>query len=354
MADVVGIRKSATGIIGFDELTLGGLPTGRPTLVCGTAGCGKTLFASTFLLNGARDYDEPGVFVTFEERPIDIINNVASLGFDVQSMIDQERLYIEHISIDPSELEEIGDYDLEGLFLRLELAIDQVGAKRIVLDTIESLFSAFTNPAILRAEIRRLFDWLKDKGLTTIITGERGDGSLTRQGLEEYVSDCVILLDHRVQNQISTRRLRIVKYRGTSHGTNEVPFLIDEDGFSVLPVSTLGLNHQVSEDVFLQASGISTRCCLGVDFTEGQAFSSAASQGLEKARCPPPSLRKPAREAKKPSIFLSRSRSIKPSAICVRSELTCRSGSIAALCDTLPPGQLSIVWKCIWPSCCVK
>lgn len=248
MADVVGIRKSATGIIGFDELTLGGLPTGRPTLVCGTAGCGKTLFASTFLLNGARDYDEPGVFVTFEERPIDIINNVASLGFDVQSMIDQERLYIEHISIDPSELEEIGDYDLEGLFLRLELAIDQVGAKRIVLDTIESLFSAFTNPAILRAEIRRLFDWLKDKGLTTIITGERGDGSLTRQGLEEYVSDCVILLDHRVQNQISTRRLRIVKYRGTSHGTNEVPFLIDEDGFSVLPVSTLGLNHQVSEE----------------------------------------------------------------------------------------------------------
>jgi len=248
MADVVGIRKSATGIVGFDELTLGGLPTGRPTLVCGTAGCGKTLFASTFLLNGARDYDEPGVFVTFEERPIDIINNVASLGFDVQSMIDQDRLYIEHISIDPSELEEIGDYDLEGLFLRLELAIDQVGAKRIVLDTIESLFSAFTNPAILRAEIRRLFDWLKDKGLTTIITGERGDGSLTRQGLEEYVSDCVILLDHRVQNQISTRRLRIVKYRGTSHGTNEVPFLIDEDGFSVLPVSTLGLNHKVSEE----------------------------------------------------------------------------------------------------------
>jgi circadian clock protein KaiC len=243
-----GISKSLTGISGFDELTYGGLPTGRPTLVCGTAGCGKTLFASTFLLNGARDFDEPGVFVTFEERPLDIISNVASLGFDVEQLVEEGKIYLEHISIDPSELEEIGDYDLEGLFLRLELAIDQVGAKRIVLDTIESLFSAFTNPAILRAEIRRLFDWLKDKGMTTIITGERGEGSLTRQGLEEYVSDCVILLDHRVYNQISTRRLRIVKYRGTAHGTNEVPFLIDQDGFSVLPVTSLGLNHIVSEE----------------------------------------------------------------------------------------------------------
>ncbi|MBW9117328.1 circadian clock protein KaiC [Rhizobium cauense] len=243
-----GIRKSPTGIAGFDELTLGGVPTGRPTLVCGTAGCGKTLFASTFLLNGARDFDEPGVLVTFEERPVDIINNVASLGFDVQALIDEGKLCIEHIAIDPAELEEIGDYDLEGLFLRLELAIDQVGAKRVVLDTIESLFSAFANPAILRAEIRRLFDWLKDKGVTTIITGERGDGSLTRQGLEEYVSDCVILLDHRVHNQISTRRLRIVKYRGTAHGTNEIPFLIDQDGFSVLPISSLGLNHKVYEE----------------------------------------------------------------------------------------------------------
>ncbi|WP_018899493.1 circadian clock protein KaiC [Rhizobium sp. 2MFCol3.1] len=248
MSSSSGISKSRTGIEGFDELTLGGLPTGRPTLVCGTAGCGKTLFASTFLLKGARDFDEPGVFVTFEERPSDIISNVASLGFEVDRLIEEGKVYIEHISIDPSELEEIGDYDLEGLFLRLELAIDQVGAKRIVLDTIESLFSAFTNPAILRAEIRRLFDWLKDKGLTTIITGERGDGSLTRQGLEEYVSDCVILLDHRVHNQISTRRLRIVKYRGTAHGTNEVPFLIDEDGFSVLPVSSLNLNHKVSNE----------------------------------------------------------------------------------------------------------
>ncbi|UYO53844.1 circadian clock protein KaiC [Rhodopseudomonas palustris] len=246
MAD--GISKSLTGIEGFDDLTLGGLPSGRPSLVCGSAGCGKTLFASTFLINGARFYDEPGVFVTFEERPVDIVDNVASLGFDLQGLIEQERVLIEHIAIDPTEVAEVGDYDLEALFLRLEFAVDQIGAKRIVLDTIESLFSAFQNPAVLRAEIRRLFDWLKQKGLTAVITGERGDGTLTRQGLEEYVSDCVILLDHRVDNQISTRRLRIVKYRGTAHGTNEYPFLIDEEGFSVLPVSSLGLSHKVHEE----------------------------------------------------------------------------------------------------------
>ncbi|MFQ6776047.1 circadian clock protein KaiC [Cereibacter sphaeroides] len=254
MTSQLGIGKSPTGIQGFDELTLGGLPTGRPSLVCGSAGCGKTLFASTFLINGVRDHGEPGVFVTFEERPEDIVNNVASLGFELDKLIEEEKIAIEHIAVDPSEVAEIGDYDLEGLFLRLELAIDTVGAKRVVLDTIESLFSAFSNPAILRAEIRRLFDWLKERGLTTVITAERGDGALTRQGLEEYVSDCVILLDHRVENQISTRRLRIVKYRGTAHGTNEYPFLIDTDGFSVLPVSALGLLHQVHEERI--ASGV--------------------------------------------------------------------------------------------------
>jgi len=240
-----GIQKSQTGISGFDELTLGGLPTGRPTLVCGTAGCGKTLFSCTFLTHGARNYQEPGIFVTFEEQPSEIIANVASLGYEFEALVADKKIAFEHIQIDPSEVAEVGDYDLEGIFLRLELAIEEIGAKRIVLDTIESLFSAFSNPAILRAEIRRLFDWLKEKGLTAIITGERGDGSLTRQGLEEYVSDCVILLDHRVNNQVSTRRLRIVKYRGSAHGTNEYPFLIDEHGFSVLPVSSLGLNHKV-------------------------------------------------------------------------------------------------------------
>jgi circadian clock protein KaiC len=243
-----GISKSPTGIDGFDDLTLGGVPTGRPTLVCGSAGCGKTLFATTFLIHGARDYAEPGVFVTFEERPGDIVSNVASLGFALDKLVDDQRIAFEYVALDRSELEEAGDYDLEGLFLRLEAAIDSIGAKRVVLDTIESLFSVFSNEAILRSEIRRLFDWLKDKGMTTVITAERGDGTLTRQGLEEYVSDCVILLDHRVQNQVSTRRLRIVKYRGTAHGTNEYPFLIDQDGFSVLPVSSLGLDHKVSTD----------------------------------------------------------------------------------------------------------
>ncbi|HEY3739624.1 MAG TPA: circadian clock protein KaiC, partial [Bryobacteraceae bacterium] len=248
MSTSQGISKSPTGIAGFDDLTLGGVPTGRPTLVCGSAGCGKTLFATTFLIHGARDYAEPGVFVTFEERPGDIVSNVASLGFALDKLVEDEKIAFEYVALDRSELEEAGEYDLEGLFLRLESAINSIGAKRIVLDTIESLFSVFSNEAILRAEIRRLFDWLKDKGMTTVITAERGDGTLTRQGLEEYVSDCVILLDHRVQNQISTRRLRIVKYRGTAHGTNEYPFLIDQEGFSVLPVSTLGLDHKVFEE----------------------------------------------------------------------------------------------------------
>ena len=260
MSSPQGISKSLTGITGFDDLTLGGVPTGRPTLVCGSAGCGKTLFATTFLIHGARDFNEPGVFVSFEERPGEIVSNVASLGFALNELVDDQKIAFEYIALDRSELEEAGDYDLEGLFIRLEAAIDSVGAKRVVLDTIESLFSVFSNEAILRAEIRRLFDWLKDKGMTTVITAERGDGSLTRQGLEEYVSDCVILLDHRVQNQVSTRRLRIVKYRGTAHGTNEYPFLIDQDGFSVLPVSSLGLDHRFSRSGSLPGSRTSTTC----------------------------------------------------------------------------------------------
>ncbi len=287
------ISKSPTGITGFDDLTLGGLPTGRPTLVCGSAGCGKTLFASTFLIHGARDYGEPGVFVTFEERPQDIAANVASLGFDVDQLIEDGKIAMEHIAVDPAELAEIGDFDLDGIFMRLELAIDAVGAKRVVLDTIESLFSAFQNQAVLRAEIRRLFDWLKDKGMTTVITAERGDGTLTRQGLEEYVSDCVILLDHRVHNQISTRRMRIVKYRGTAHGTNEYPFLIDADGFSVLPVSSLGLSHQVFEeripsgvadlDAMIEGGGFHRGSSILVSGVAGSGKSSLAASFLKAA-----------------------------------------------------------------------
>lgn len=248
IAKTSGISRSPTGIDGFDDLTLGGLPTGRPTLVCGAAGCGKTLFASTFLTYGARECNEPGVFVTFEERPVDLINNVASLGFGLDKLVAENKIYIEHIAIDPAELAEIGDYDLEGLFIRLEMAVEQVGAKRVVLDTIEALFSGLDNAAVLRSELRRLFAWLKDKGVTAIITGERGEGQLTRYGIEEYVSDCVILLDNRVEDQVTTRRLRVVKYRGSSHGSNEYPFLIDEHGISVLPITSAELGHQISHE----------------------------------------------------------------------------------------------------------
>jgi circadian clock protein KaiC len=242
------LPKTPTGISGLDEITLGGLPTGRPTLICGSAGCGKTLFSLEFIVRGALEFNEPGVFIAFEEKADELATNVASLGFDLKKLQEDKKIKIDYIHVDRSEIEETGEYDLEGLFIRLGYAIDSIGAKRVVLDTIENLFSGLSNQAILRAELRRLFQWLKDKGVTAIITGERGESSLTRQGLEEYVSDCVILLDHRIINQISTRRLRIVKYRGSVHGTNEYPFLIDEEGISVLPVTSLQLNKPVSTD----------------------------------------------------------------------------------------------------------
>jgi circadian clock protein KaiC len=244
----LALEKAPTGITGLDEITNGGLPKGRPTLICGSAGCGKTLFSMEFLVRGATEFGEPGVFVAFEETAEELGQNVASLGFDLEQMIADKKLVIDHIHVEPDELEETGEYDLAGLFIRLGYAIDRIGAKRVVLDTVETLFSALPNEFILRAELRRLFRWLKDKGVTAVITAERGEGALTRQGLEEYVSDCVILLDHRVTDQVSTRRLRIVKYRGTAHGTNEYPFLIDEDGFSVLPITSVGLRHGVSKD----------------------------------------------------------------------------------------------------------
>jgi circadian clock protein KaiC len=247
-AAVRALPKTATGIDGLDQITGGGLPKGRPTLVCGGAGCGKTLFAMEFLVRGATQFNEPGAFITFEETGEELAANVRSLGFDLDALVADEKIAVDHVRVEPTEIAETGEFDLEGLFLRLGLAIDSVGAKRVVLDTIESLFAGFTNQALLRAELRRLFRFLKDKGVTAVITGERGDGQLTRQGLEEYVSDCVILLDHRVNDQISTRRLRIVKYRGTSHGTNEYPFIIDEKGMSVLPITSLGLNHDVSSE----------------------------------------------------------------------------------------------------------
>ena len=244
----MNLLKTPTGIQGFDEITNGGLPKGRPTLVCGGAGCGKTLFGMEFLVRGATQFNEPGVFMSFEETNEELIKNVASLGFDLEKLIREKKLALDHVHIERSEIEETGEYDLEGLFIRLGYAIDSIGAKRVVLDTIESLFSGLPNQLILRAELRRLFHWLKEKNVTAIITGERGDETLTRQGLEEYVSDCVVMLDHRVTEQTSTRRLRVVKYRGSLHGTNEYPFLIDETGFSVLPVTSLGLQHIVSNE----------------------------------------------------------------------------------------------------------
>ena len=242
------LKKVPTGITGFDEITGGGIPAGRPTLVCGSAGCGKSLLATEFLIRGAVEFNEPGVLMTFEESANDIKKNVASLGFNVTDLIAKKKLIIDHVHVERSEIEENGEYDLEGLFIRLGHAIDSIGARRVVLDTIETLFAGLSNQAILRSELRRLFGWLKDRGMTTIITGERGDGALTRQGIEEYVSDCVVLLDHRVTGQISTRRLRVVKYRGSTHGTNEYPFLIDEEGISVLPITISSMDYQVSNE----------------------------------------------------------------------------------------------------------
>jgi len=240
------LPKSKTGIQGLDEITGGGLPKGRPTLICGGAGCGKTLLAMEFLVRGATQFNEPGIFMAFEENAKDLTKNVASLGFDLKDLIARKKIVLDFVYVGDREIETSGEFDLEGLFIRLGHAIDSIGAKRVVLDTIEALFSRLPNQRILRAELHRLFRWLKEKGVTAIITGERGEDTLTRQGLEEYISDCVIVLDHRVSDQVSSRRLRVVKYRGSTHGTNEYPFLIDEDGISVLPVTSLGLEQAAS------------------------------------------------------------------------------------------------------------
>ena len=289
----VQLSKSPTGIDGFDQVTGGGLPAGRPTLICGGAGCGKTLFAISFLVHGATRFDEPGVFMSFEESGDELAQNVASLGFDLPGLVEKKKLVLDHVKIERREIEETGDYDLEGLFVRLGYSIDSIGARRVVLDTIESLFAGLANQSILRAELRRLFRWLKDRGVTAMITGERGEGTLTRQGLEEYVSDAVIVLDHRVTEQISTRRLRIVKYRGSAHGTNEYPFLIDEDGLSVLPVTSIGLTHDASSeristgvarlDMMLGGRGYFRGSTILVSGTAGAGKSSLAAHFLDAA-----------------------------------------------------------------------
>ena len=288
------LPKTLSGIKGLDEITSGGLPKGRPTLVCGNAGCGKTLFAMEFIVRGATQFNEPGVFMAFEETEDELTVNVASLGFDLDDLVLQKKLILDHVHIERSEIEETGEYNLEGLFIRLNYAIDTIGAKRVVLDTLEAIFGGFPNPEILRAELRRLFRWLKDKGVTAIITGERGDKTLTRQGLEEYVSDCVIVLDHRVNEQTSTRRMRILKYRGSIHGTNEYPFLINQEGFSILPITSVGLTHIVTTerissgvprlDTMLEGKGYFRGSSVLVTGTAGTGKSSLAAH-ISMAAC---------------------------------------------------------------------
>jgi circadian clock protein KaiC len=287
----LALAKARTGVTGLDEVTLGGLPAGRPTLICGGPGCGKTLLGTTFLVNGAVMFDEPGVFMSFEESRDDLIQNVASLGYDLGALVAQKKIAIDFVRVERSEIEESGEYDLEGLFVRLDYAIKSVGATRVVLDTIEVLFAGLGDTQILRAEIRRLFAWLKQRGVTAIITAEQGTGALTRFGIEEYVSDCVLLLDNRVNDQITTRRLRIVKYRGSAHGTNEYPFLIDAKGISVLPVTSAGLAHSASNEVIstgiaglnrmLGAGGFYTGTSILVSGTAGTGKTSLAAHFAE-------------------------------------------------------------------------
>ena len=268
------VLKARTGIAGLDAITYGGFPAGRPTLIAGAAGAGKSLFGLTFLVNGANQFDEPGVLMSFEERAEDIVANSASLGFDLPGLIAANKLVIDYVRVERSEIEESGEYDLEGLFVRLGFAIDKIGAKRVVLDTLEALFSGLGDGPILRAELRRLFEWLKDRGITAVITAERGDeGRLTRHGIEEYISDCVIALDNRVEDQITTRRLRVLKYRGSAHGTNEYPFLIDQAGISVLPITSAGLDHSISDKIV--SSGIG-----GIDAMLGKGGYFAGSSVL--------------------------------------------------------------------------
>jgi circadian clock protein KaiC len=293
-ANKVVFSKSPSGITGLDDITEGGLPTGRPTLVCGNAGCGKTLMAMEFLVRGATEYNEPGILMSFEESAEDLIQNVSSLGFDLQKLIDEKKIFVDFVYFEKNEIEETGEYDLEPLFIRLGGAIDELGAKRVALDTIESLFSGLSNETILRAELRRLFRWLKNRGVTAVITGETGSGpSLTRHGLEEYVSDCVIFLDHRIADQVSTRRMRVVKYRGSLHGTNEYPFLIDDQGITVFPITSLKLDHGTSDeristgidalDTMLEGKGYFQGSSILISGTPGTGKTSLASSFVHSA-----------------------------------------------------------------------
>lgn len=277
------VQKCPTGIAGLDEITEGGLPRGRPTLVCGGAGCGKTVLGMEFLVRGARDHNEPGIFMAFEETTRELSENFASMSFDIARLCARKKMYVEHVRVERNEIEETGEYDLEGLFIRLQSAIDSIGAQRVVLDTIECLFAGFKDTNILRSELRRLFRWLKEKGVTSVITAESGEGKLTRHGLEEYVADCVIFLDHRVADQNSIRRLRVVKYRGSLHGTSEYPFLIAKGGFSVLPLSSLRLEHKAGSGRISSGIARLDTMLAGKGFYRGSSILVSGSAGTGKS-----------------------------------------------------------------------
>jgi len=342
------LPKAPTGIQGLDELTGGGLPKGRPTLLCGSAGSGKTLIGMEFLVRGATEFGEPGVFMCFEENAAELAQNFASLGHNLKALVAQKKLALDFVHVERAEIEESGEYDLEGLFIRLDQAIKSVGAKRVVLDTIEALFSGLSNTAILRAELRRLFRWLKDKGVTAVITGERGEGSLTRYGLEEYVADCVILLDNRVVENMATRRLRIVKYRGSSHGTSEYPFLIDEGGISLLPVTSLGLKHLAGTDRI--SSGIPRLDAMmgGKGYYRGSSVLISGTAGSGKTTWRRILWPQPLRAASAASGSPSRNRPAKSSATCAPSGLTWSRRSSKGGCSSMRSGPRPPAWSCIW------
>jgi circadian clock protein KaiC len=340
-----GLSKAATGVAGLDEVTDGGLPRGRTTLVCGGPGCGKTLMAMQFLVRGAVDAGEPGVFVAFEESPEELAQNVASLGWDLEDLGARGLLAVDHIRIAQDEIVETGAWDLEGLFIRLGAAIDAVSAKRVVLDTVESLFGPLGNELLLRAELRRLFRWLNDRGVTAIVTGERGAGTLTRHGLEEYVSDCVIVLDHRVHDQVSTRRLRVVKYRGSDHGPDEYPFLIDRTGFSVLPVSAMALAHDASServptgvgglDAMLDGGGYYRGSSVLLSGTPGSGKTSRGARFLE-AGC---------ERGERGMLFAFEESRRRSCATCARSAWSCSGGWTRGCCGSSPPVRRRTGWR---------
>ena len=279
-----GLLKCLTGITGFDEITNGGLPENGVTLISGSAGSGKTLFGVNFLINGANNYKQPGVFLTFEETPDEVYKDVASLSLDLKALVLQKKIFLEHVLLEHKDIQEL-DFNLEGLFIRLEDAIDSIGARRVVIDSIESLFAGITDVGVLRLEIKRLFRWLKVKNVTAIVTGELAQNSYTRHGLEEYISDCIVLLDNRVNDEIAVRRVRIIKYRGSSHGTNEYPFVIDNKGLSVIPITSAGLDQPGTAERVL--TGVPSLDALfkgktGIGYTRGSTVLVSGTAGTGK------------------------------------------------------------------------